>query len=156
MVNFLCSGSLYCRADQGPSTVKICPKQRDRRLPTNNLPIIHLLPYQTTTSPSPLPYHKLCFLPTTNLPPNPNTSTKPSPPDAGLLYRVRDPQFQTGPTRQVRRPLLDTGIFTALFFTISHRFHSSDTKKDAIETYLWPSLTEGPEGACVQKGVVIT
>lgn len=36
------------------------------------------------------------------------------------------------------------------------RFHSSDTGSSNIETYLWPSLIEGTDGPCVQKGVVIT
>ena len=129
MVNFLCSGSQYCRADQGPAIVQICPKQRDRSLPTNNLPIIHLLPYQTTSSPYPISYQTLGSLPTSKLPtkaqppnqpttslPTPNIYTPP-PPDAGLLYRVRDPQFQTGPTRQVSRPQFDMAIFSALFST---------------------------------------
>jgi len=36
------------------------------------------------------------------------------------------------------------------------RFHSSNTSCDNINTYLWPSLLEGSDGPCVQKGVVIT
>jgi len=36
------------------------------------------------------------------------------------------------------------------------RFHSSNTACDNINTYLWPSLLEGTDGPCVQKGVVIT
>jgi len=36
------------------------------------------------------------------------------------------------------------------------RFHSSNTASDNINTYLWPSLLEGCDGPCVQKGVVIT
>ncbi|XP_018015044.1 uncharacterized protein LOC108671954 [Hyalella azteca] len=36
------------------------------------------------------------------------------------------------------------------------RFHTSDPDTTTIHTYLWPALTEGVSGPCVQKGVVIT
>lgn len=36
------------------------------------------------------------------------------------------------------------------------RFHTSDPESVAIKNFLWPALTEGYNGPCVYKGVVIT
>lgn len=36
------------------------------------------------------------------------------------------------------------------------RFHTSDPESVTIKNFLWPALTEGYNGPCVYKGVVIT
>ncbi|XP_054709547.1 uncharacterized protein LOC129219246 [Uloborus diversus] len=36
------------------------------------------------------------------------------------------------------------------------RFHTSNQNSDTIKSYLWPTLTEGENGPCVHKGVVLT
>lgn len=36
------------------------------------------------------------------------------------------------------------------------RFHTSDSSSDTIRAVLWPVLTEGENGQCVYKGVVVT
>jgi hypothetical protein len=45
---------------------------------------------------------------------------------------------------------------TAFNCDLHTRFHTSDPSSDCIKTVLWPTLTEGPSGPCVFKGVVVT
>ncbi|KAK8380326.1 hypothetical protein O3P69_016733 [Scylla paramamosain] len=74
----------------------------------------------------------------------------------GLLQYVKDcVRLAWGLSNQVPPYVID--YETRTYRKDYHvRFHVADPECDAIKTYLWPALLEGPGGPCVQKGVVIT
>lgn len=74
----------------------------------------------------------------------------------GLLQYIKDcVRLAWGLSNQTPAFVIDyeTRVFRKEYHV---RFHTADPESDAIKTYLWPALLEGPGGTCVQKGVVIT
>ncbi|XP_047468775.1 uncharacterized protein LOC125024996 [Penaeus chinensis] len=74
----------------------------------------------------------------------------------GLLQYIKDcVRLAWGLSNQTPAFMIDyeTRVFRKEYHV---RFHTADPESDAIKTYLWPALLEGPGGTCVQKGVVIT
>ncbi|XP_068235432.1 uncharacterized protein [Palaemon carinicauda] len=74
----------------------------------------------------------------------------------GLLQYIKDcVRLAWGLSNQTPPYVID--YETRTFKKECHvRFHTADPDNDVIKTYLWPVLLEGPGGACVQKGVVVT
>ncbi|XP_064096920.1 uncharacterized protein LOC135208546 [Macrobrachium nipponense] len=74
----------------------------------------------------------------------------------GLLQYIKDcVRLAWGLSNQTPPYVID--YETRTFKKECHvRFHTADPDNDVIKTYLWPALLEGPGGACVQKGVVVT
>lgn len=57
----------------------------------------------------------------------------------------------------VQNPPFNINFEFASFSPDLHtRFHTSDPSSDTVRAVLWPVLTEGDNGPCVYKGVVIT
>jgi O6-methylguanine-DNA--protein-cysteine methyltransferase len=75
---------------------------------------------------------------------------------SGLLHYIDD-CVRLAWALTVQNPPFNINFEHTYFSPDLHtRFHTSDPASDVIRSVLWPVLTEGDNGPCVYKGVVVT